>query len=78
MLFLYCWESGSIASLLLSSIGRFHETVSLNNTTYSNVYSNENKENVTVYTRKEKVYFNQETGLIAVRDSLGTLWTIVK
>ena len=56
---------------------RFHETINLNNTTYSNVYSNENNENVTGNTRKEKVYFNQEIGLIAVRDSFGMLWTKV-
>ena len=57
---------------------RFHETISLNNTIHSNVYSNENKENVTGYKRKEKVYFNVDEGLIAVRDSLGELWTIEK
>ncbi len=55
---------------------RFHESISLNNLSYSNVYSNENKEIGNGYTRKEKVYFNVEEGLIAVRDSFGVLWTI--
>lgn len=57
---------------------RFHETIDLNNKVYTNIYSNENKENVNNYNRKEKVYFNVEKGLIAVRDSLSTLWTIVE
>lgn len=52
---------------------RLHKTIMLNGETYTNVYSNENlKANGLI--RKEIVNFNKSLGLIAVRDSLGTLW----
>jgi hypothetical protein len=52
---------------------RLHNTIEINGETFTNVYSNENL-NVNGLIRKEKVYFNKTLGLIAVRDSLGTLW----
>ena len=54
---------------------RFHSSIMLNGVEYTDLYSNENRENITGYTRKEKVYFHPEDGLVGVRDSLGVLWT---
>lgn len=53
---------------------RYHNTIQLNGITYTNVYSNENL-NVNGLIRKEKVYFNKDLGLIAIRDEVGTLWS---
>jgi len=54
---------------------RHHESITLNNSSYTDVYSNENNLNTPGLERKEKVYFHSKNGLIAVRDSLGVLWT---
>ena len=59
---------------------RYHEEVVLNNSTYTGIYSNENLipgVNATGLNRKEKIYFDPQKGLVAVRDSLGILWTKV-
>ena len=53
---------------------RYHQNIQLNNSNYVELYSNENL-NVAGLIRKEKVYFHPQNGLVAVRDSLGTLWT---
>ncbi len=53
---------------------RYHQNIELNNSNYTELYSNENL-NVAGLIRKEKVYFHPKNGLIAVRDSLGNLWT---
>lgn len=46
----------------------------INFNNYSGIYSNEN--NIIPGTRhQEKIYFDTKAGLIAVRDSLGVLWT---
>ncbi len=54
---------------------RYHTDVLLNNKRYSDIYSNENRGEINGLTFKEKIYFHRENGLIAVRDSLGVLWT---
>lgn len=56
---------------------RYHEIILLNGKEYTELYSNENN-NANGLVRKEKVYFHPKNGLIAVRDSLGELWTKVK
>ncbi len=56
-----------------TTYARYHNNVTLNNTNYTELYSNENN-NANGLVRKEKVYFHPKNGLIAVRDSLGVLW----
>lgn len=58
-----------------TSYVRYHENITLNDKDYSGIYSNENN-NVNGLIFKEKVYFDLKGGLVAVRDSLGVLWTI--
>ncbi len=53
---------------------RFHPSITLNGQTFSDIYSNENNNSTSLF-RKEKIYFDPNVGLIAVRDSLGVLWS---
>jgi len=48
----------------------FHENIELNGNNYANLFSNENRT-----FGDEKIYLDLDNGLIAVRDSLGVLWT---
>ncbi len=57
-----------------TTYARYHNNITLNDTNYTELYSNENN-NINGLIRKEKVYFHPKNGLIAVRDSLGSLWT---
>lgn len=57
-----------------TSYVRYHDEIILNGTNYTELYSNENNYGNGLG-RKEKVYFHPKDGLIAVRDSLGVLWT---
>jgi len=52
---------------------RYHENIELVGSIYSNIYSNENLD-VPGLVRKEKVYFHNTDGIIAIRDSTGVLW----
>lgn len=58
-----------------TSIITYHESIILNGESFNEIFSNENQSLLDVE-RKEKVYFHTQKGLVAVRDSLGELWTI--
>lgn len=51
----------------------YHDTIILNGKNFSEIYSNEYRLELEVR-NKELVYYQLDKGLIAVRDSLGTLW----
>jgi len=53
---------------------RHHSNIQLNGNVYTDIYSNENN-NATSLLRNEKVYYDPNLGLVAVRDSLGVLWS---
>ena len=52
---------------------RYHENISLNGLDFTDIYSNENNDGNGLV-REEKIYYSINEGLIAVQDSLGTMW----
>lgn len=61
-----------------SSFIKFHQKIRLNDNDYFDIYSNESvfmNDRVKGIERNERIYLSLQNGLIAVRDSLGILWT---
>jgi hypothetical protein len=52
----------------------FHDSIVLNDASFLDVYSNQDFSPMGLE-RKEKVYFSVKEGVVAVRDSIGVLWT---